>query len=170
MPFAAFDGRDKKLLDVKIFIAYAIMLAAQLCLTLCKPVDYSPPGSSVHGILQARILECVATPSSRRSSWSRDPTQVSCIAGRSFTIWAIGMCYRNIVYSFTQGPIKKYALRDFSQTQVGRKTWLPPRCSFSSFFGLIIREDRTHTPRGWRHNPEKYEHNFCFMLKLNMDV
>ena len=40
----------------------------QLCPTLCDPMDYSPPGSSVHGILQARLLEWVAMPSSRRSS------------------------------------------------------------------------------------------------------
>ena len=48
----------------------------------------SPPGSNVYGILQARILEWVAAiPFSRGSSWSRDQTQVSCIAGRFFTIW-----------------------------------------------------------------------------------
>ena len=41
-------------------------------LTLCNPMDHSPPGSSVHGIIQARILECVAMPSSRGSSRSRD--------------------------------------------------------------------------------------------------
>ena len=41
---------------------------AQSCLTLCKPMDYSPPGSSVHGILQAKILECVALFFSRGSS------------------------------------------------------------------------------------------------------
>ena len=45
-----------------------------------------PPGSSVHGIIQARILEWAAIPFSRRSSWPRDRTQVSCIAGRFFTI------------------------------------------------------------------------------------
>ena len=44
----------------------------QSCLTLCNPMDCSPPGSSVHGILQARILEWVAMPSSRGSSWPRD--------------------------------------------------------------------------------------------------
>ena len=43
----------------------------------CNPVDYSPPGSSVHGILQARILEGAALPSSRGSSWSRNQTHVS---------------------------------------------------------------------------------------------
>ena len=52
----------------------------QLCLTLCDPMDYSPPGSSVHGILQARILEWPAMPSSRGSSLPRDRTHVSCIS------------------------------------------------------------------------------------------
>ena len=64
------------------------VLVTQLCLALCHPTDCSPPGSSVHGILQARILEWVASPSSMGSSQSRDQTQVSCIAGRFFTIWA----------------------------------------------------------------------------------
>ena len=49
----------------------------QSCPTLCNPMDCSPPGSSVHGILQARILEWVAMPSSRDSSQPRDQTQVS---------------------------------------------------------------------------------------------
>ena len=60
----------------------------QSCPTFCDPIDCSPPGSSVHEILQARILEWVAMPFSRGSSWSRDRTQISCIAGRSFTVWA----------------------------------------------------------------------------------
>jgi len=51
-------------------------------------MDCSPPGSSVHGILQARILEWVAISFSRRSSWPRDRIWVSHIAGRFFTIWA----------------------------------------------------------------------------------
>ena len=59
----------------------------QLCLTLCKlDMDCSPPGSSVHGILQARILEWVAIPFSRGSSQCRNQTLVSFIAGRFFTI------------------------------------------------------------------------------------
>ena len=52
----------------------------QSCLTLCDPMDYT-----VHGILQARILEWVAFPFSRESSQPRDRTQVSCIAGGFFT-------------------------------------------------------------------------------------
>ena len=51
-------------------------------------MDHGPPSSSVHGILQARILEWVAIPFSRESSPPRDQTQVSCLAGRFFTIWA----------------------------------------------------------------------------------
>ena len=54
----------------------------------CDPMDYSLSGSSVHGILQARILEWVAIPFSRGSSWPRDRTQFSHITGRVFTVWA----------------------------------------------------------------------------------
>jgi len=61
---------------------------SQSCLTLCDPMDCSSlPGSSVHRIFQARVLEWVATSSSRRFSWPRDRTQVSCIVSRRFTIW-----------------------------------------------------------------------------------
>ena len=63
-------------------------LATQLCLTLCNPIDYSLPGSSIHGIFQARVLEWVATAFSRGSSQPRDRTRVSHIVGRRFTIWA----------------------------------------------------------------------------------
>ena len=65
---------------------YVCVLVAQSCLTLCDPVDYSPPGSSVNGILQARILEWVAISYSRASFQLRDRTWVSCIAGRFFTV------------------------------------------------------------------------------------
>ena len=58
----------------------------QSCLTLCDPMDCSTPGSSVHVILQARILEWVAILFSRGSSQPRNRTPVSCIAGRFFTI------------------------------------------------------------------------------------
>ena len=62
--------------------------AAQSCPTLYNPMDCSPPGSSVHGILQARILEWVAISFSRGSSRPRDRTQVSRIAGSRFNLWA----------------------------------------------------------------------------------
>ena len=62
------------------------MLVAQLCPTFCDPMDCSPLGSFVHGILQARILEWVAISFSRGSSQPRDQTWVSCIAGRCFIL------------------------------------------------------------------------------------
>ena len=58
---------------------------AQLCSTLFDPVDCSLPGSSVHGILQARILEWVTISFSRGSSRPRDRTRVSCIGGDALT-------------------------------------------------------------------------------------
>ena len=63
-------------------------LFAQSCLIVCNPTECSLPGSSVHVILQARILEWAAIPFFRGSSWLRDWTPVSCIAGRFFTVWA----------------------------------------------------------------------------------
>ena len=60
----------------------------QLCLTLCDPIKHSPPGSSVHGILQARILELVAIPSSRGSPKPRYwncVSYISSLVGRLFT-------------------------------------------------------------------------------------
>ena len=62
------------------------VVITQLCLTLCDSIDWSPPGSSAHGVLQVRILESIAMPFSRESSQPRDQTQVSPIAGRFFTI------------------------------------------------------------------------------------
>ena len=60
-------------------------LVSKLSLTLCNPMDCSLPGSSVHGILQARILEWVAIFFSKGSSQCRNWTWVSFIAGRFFT-------------------------------------------------------------------------------------
>ena len=73
--------------SVAIVITLITQSVAQLCLILCDPMDFSQQ-DSVHGILQARILEWVAILFSRGSSLPRDQTHVSCIAGRFFTIWA----------------------------------------------------------------------------------
>ena len=65
-----------------------VCIHAQLlrfCLTLCNPMDYSTLGSSIHGILQGRILDWVAISYSKGSSQPRDQTRVSCIVGRFFT-------------------------------------------------------------------------------------
>ena len=64
------------------------VLLTQLYLTLCDSIDCIPPGSSFHGILQARTVEWVTISSSKGSSGPRDGTQVSRIVGRFFTAWA----------------------------------------------------------------------------------
>ena len=74
------------------------MLITQLWPTLCDPMDYSWPGSSVYGVLQARILEWVAISFFRGSSWPRDRTQVC----RFFTVWTT----REASYTFTEINLK----------------------------------------------------------------
>ena len=87
-------NKDKIVLHEKIIIESSIKTIGQerkvalSCLTLCDPMDCSLPGSSVHGIFQARILEWIAISFSRGSSWPRDRTQVSRIVERCFTVWA----------------------------------------------------------------------------------
>ena len=61
---------------------------AQSCPTVCHPMHGNLPGSAVHGIFQARILERAAISFSRGSSQPKDRTRVSCIADRRFTVWA----------------------------------------------------------------------------------
>ena len=73
---------------------YIKVKVAQSCPAVCDPTNYSLPDSSVHGILQARILEWVAFLFSRGSSQPRDWTQVSCIAGGFVTSWAESRIYK----------------------------------------------------------------------------
>ena len=79
---------------------------AQSCPTLCDPMDCSLPRSSLHVILQARVLEWVAISFSRGSSWPRDWTQVSCIPGRCFNLWAT----RHLLYIQLFFSLEKAAL------------------------------------------------------------
>ena len=67
---------------------FCCCLVTKLCPTLCDSMSYSLPGSSVHGISQARILEWVAVSFSRGIFLTQDRTWVSCIAGRFFISWA----------------------------------------------------------------------------------
>ena len=66
----------------QLFLKFGLFLCvcAQSCPTLCDPMDCSPPGSSVHGVPQARRLEWVTIFSSRGSSWSKDQTCISCVS------------------------------------------------------------------------------------------
>ena len=82
---------NRKYISLHITCAFRLqkvdvkVLVAQWCPTACYPMDCNPPGSSVHEVLQARILEWVASPFSRGSSQSSDRTQISCIVGTLFT-------------------------------------------------------------------------------------
>ena len=87
------------IINTKYFIPLKAKVKLLSGVQLCDPMDCSPPGSSVHGIFQARILEWVAISFSRRSSWPRDWTWVSRIVGRRFTIWAT----REVLYSLIKG-------------------------------------------------------------------
>ena len=87
----------------------------QLSLSLCNPVDCNPPGSSVHGILQARIVERVAIPSSRGSCHPMDRTHISCLlhwqAGSLPLVWPRSLkgvtCSSNLI---SEGNFKLKAL------------------------------------------------------------
>ena len=91
--------------------------------TLCNLVDCSPPGSSVHGILQVRIPEWVAIPFSRGYSWPRDRTCVSCIAGKFFTTEPLGNPKWAIIFFFNWRIIALQNFVVFCQTS----TWLSHR-------------------------------------------
>ena len=83
------DWGLKKELWATVWVRLKVKVkATQSCLALCNSMDCSLQGSSVHEILQARILEWEAFPFSRGSSQPRAQTLVSCIAGGFFTVWA----------------------------------------------------------------------------------
>ena len=83
-------NKSKKWKSLQAWVSCVCTQSLQLCLTLWNPVDYSLPDSSVHGILQARILEWVVIPSSVGSSPPRDRTRVSCMTGWFFTAEPLG--------------------------------------------------------------------------------
>ena len=76
-------------LSISVYMFMKVnVLVPQSCLTLCDSMDCNLLGSSVHGILPAKILDRVAISFSEGSSHPKDQTRISCIAGRFFTIWA----------------------------------------------------------------------------------
>ena len=89
---------------------YVLCWVAPSCLTLWDHVDCSPRGSSVPGILQARMLEWVVIFSSRGSSQLRDRTQVSRIAGGFFTCWATRGAHITIMWGNSSGRSQKWKL------------------------------------------------------------
>ena len=128
-------------------------MPTELCLTLCDPMDCSPPGSSVHGIFQARILQWVAMSYSRESSQHRiEPTSAvsPALRGRFFnhcTTWEAQPLPRQKLIisglekqSFSLTPIWEWDFRWVDQT-LAQSTRANRRCLFSKseaiFFGRI---------------------------------
>ena len=103
-------------------------ICAQSCPILCDPVDHSLPGSSVHGILQARILVWVAMHSSRGPSWPRDQIHisyiVSCIADRFFTAEPPGKPILIIVVGFNQIKLLRTT---HAQMNAASQWWKPSK-------------------------------------------
>ena len=100
---------------------------------LCDPVDCSPPGSSVHGILQARRLEWVATPFSRGSSQPRDRTQVSCTAGGFFTTCATRAAQNCFYPSVIVSPLSHFRSQPVRSS--GSRLELAPQCALQELSG-----------------------------------
>ena len=90
---------------------------AQSCPTPCDPMDCSLPGSSVHGIFQARELEWVAISFSKGSSQPRDQTHVSCIASRRFY---------HLSHQGSCGKETHLPMQEMKETQVGSLGWGDP--------------------------------------------
>ena len=94
-------------------------LVAKSCPTLCNPMNCSPPGSSVHGISQARILNWVCHFLLRGSSWPRDRTWVSCLTGGFFSTGPPGKPFRHYYPSELQGPSCFRLLHSLKRNTVG---------------------------------------------------
>ena len=91
------------------------MLAKLLHLypVLCNPLDCSPQGPSIHGVFQARILEWGAILFSRGSSWIKDQTWVSCVAGGFFTMWATREGPLRASFGVNSVPVLRHAVNLF---------------------------------------------------------
>ena len=113
--------------------------------SLATPWTVSPPGSSVHGISQARILEWVAIFFSRGSSWPRDWTLVSCLEGEFFYHWAIREALTSLTlleikkyWGFNKEKEKKNANANYIETDENQNQWciLQKIYTFKSFYYL----------------------------------
>ena len=133
------------------------VLVTQSCLTLCDPKDCGPPGSSVHGILQARILQWVAVPTPRGSSQLRYRTQVSLIVGWFFTIWI----WTNRV--FRESPHIKHG-KDLTNVQAPIQTYFSKKIRWKEKNNKGRKEGREGIELG-KHRWERYSERKCHPRK-----
>ena len=146
----------------------------QSCLTFCDPVNCSLPGSSVHGILQARLLEWVAVLSSWGSSRPRDRTCISCIAGGFFIDWAIPIssssqglfklrgkgCPLHVRLVFFCEDTLKRCCRNEQRGGWGPREWLHVHCYISRLLGL-----GSHSLKSRLANQTKGKRILCLQLQ-----
>ena len=118
----------------------------QSCLTLCDPIDCSPPGSSVHGILQARTVEWAVFSYSRGSFQTRDWTQVSCTESRLFTIWATRADLHSIQYYAICFLLLKAFL--WGQSMISTQYMVPSGHNQEQFWLLLHGSDWHFFPGG----------------------
>ena len=129
LPCHSVDSRrtwSMQVLLIAVFrcLAYSCCLGAQSCLTRWNPMNYSPPGSTVHGVFQARILKWVAISFSRGSFRPRDWTCVFCISRRIPYQWAIWEAYsRCSVQVETQKWMNKLAVSGVMKAAWCWKQW-----------------------------------------------
>ena len=136
-------GTEFKKQWLYVYLIHNIVIA-KVCPTLCDPVDCSPPGSSVRGLLQARRQEWVALPSSRGSSWSRDRTCVSWVAGRQVPYhWATWEASVNQLYS-NKNELKKKKKKSMDHIMPfpSQNSWFPTKIGTHS--SPVLR-----LPRPW---------------------
>ena len=147
-------------------------VVGQSCPTLCDPVDCSLLGFSLHGVLQARILEWVAMFFSRGASQPRDGTQVSCTAGRCFNLWATREAPTVVVvtqiYTFLKTHLKNViVLKILFQTSLAVQ-WLRIHLSVQgTWVQSLVWEDSTYHEATkplyhnyWAHALEPAAHNY----------
>ena len=114
----------------------------QSCLTLWDPMNYSPPGSSVHGILQGKILEWVAMPSSRGSSQPRGQTHVSCVSCTG----------RQVLYLWATWSWPSDSSTALSISTQGQDSWSQP--DSVTLLWEWIKAVKSRFPGSWRSNVE----------------
>ena len=123
-----------------------LVAVVQSCPTLCDPMDCRPPDSSANGILQARIMEWVAIPFSKGSSWPKDWTLDLCITGRLFTVVTPQETEPDLPASVQESPAEVWVNRGLPQ---GQGHWIHQYWELRKSWCAGIREPWTSRCSSW---------------------